>query len=362
MIPTTYATELQTVFNALNDMNQRRVEWDGGSGGIGVLVSDSLMFERGDPKPSDEHMSHIYGMALPLVKRGMPISPVQLENVTSPHYLDGFRILLLTYQGMKPLTPEVHASLADWVRAGGALVVCDDDTDGFNQVREWWNTGEFHYATPREHLFEKLGIKLDNAHPIKPRTIISVGKGSLCWLQDNPAIYAANVQDEARMIETLKQAAAKCRLKWRETNYLSLRRGPYVIAAGLDESIAGEAKELKGKFVNLFDAELRVRDRIQLSPGSRFLLLDLEAASKHPQPVLAACKVIVGKGDKKTLPMAVEGIADTPAIILVKASQPPYSVTLAGKVVESFEYSAAEKLLWIRFPNEARQRGLVVTF
>jgi len=249
------------------------------------------------------------------------------------------------------------------VRAGGALVVCDDDTDGFNQVKEWWNTGAFHYSTPRAHLFEKLGLKADNAHSTKPGTMIPVGKGSLCWLQDNPAIYAANVQDEARMIETLKQVAAKSRLKWRETNYLSLRRGPYVIAAGLDESIAGEAKELKGKFVNLFDAELRVRDRIRLSPGARFFLLDLEAAREHAQPVLASgCKVIVGKGDKKALPMAVEGIADTPAIILVRASQRPHSVTLAGKAIESFEYSTAEKLLWIRFPNEAKQRELLVTF
>jgi len=193
--------------------------------------------------------------------------------------------------------------------------------------------------------------------------MIPLGKGSLCWLQDNPVIYAANAQDESRMIETLKQAAAKCRLKWRESNYLSLRRGPYVIAAGLDESIAGGVKELKGKFVNLFDAELRVRERIQLSPGSRFFLLDLEAAREHAQPVLASgCKVIVGKGDKKALPMAVGGIADTPAIILVRASQRPHSVTLAGKAIESFEYSTAEKLLWIRFPNEAKQRELVVTF
>ena len=107
-MPPAYATEVQTVINALNDMHQRRVTWDCGTTGIGLLVSDSLMFERGDPTPSDPNLSHVYGLALPLLKRGMPVTPVQLENVTVPNYLDGFRILLLSYQGMKPLSPDVH--------------------------------------------------------------------------------------------------------------------------------------------------------------------------------------------------------------------------------------------------------------
>src|ERR1051326_229560 len=92
-MPAAYATEVQTVINALNDMNQRRLQWDCGTTGIGVVVSDSLMFERGEPHSSDEHLGHFYGIALPLLKRGLPVTPVQLENVTAPRYLDPFRIL-----------------------------------------------------------------------------------------------------------------------------------------------------------------------------------------------------------------------------------------------------------------------------
>ena len=113
--------------NALNDMNQPRVEWDCGTSGLGVLVSDSLMFQRGEPNGSDPHLSQVYGLALPLLKRGLPVTPVQLENLTAPRYLDGFRLLLLTYHGMKPLSADVHAALGNWVKAGGTLVVVDDD-------------------------------------------------------------------------------------------------------------------------------------------------------------------------------------------------------------------------------------------
>src|SRR5882724_5863843 len=89
-IPPAYATELQAVFNALNDMKQPRVEWDCGMPGIGVLASDSLMFQRGHPTPSDPHLGNFYGLAMPLLKRGLPVAPVQLENLTVTNCLQGF--------------------------------------------------------------------------------------------------------------------------------------------------------------------------------------------------------------------------------------------------------------------------------
>ncbi len=115
-MPPKYATELQTVINTLNDLKQPRVEWDCGTAGIGVLVSDSLMFQRGEPTPSDPHLGNVYGLAMPLLKRGLPVTPGQLENLTVTNYLNGFRVLLLSYDGQKPLSADVHAPLADWSR------------------------------------------------------------------------------------------------------------------------------------------------------------------------------------------------------------------------------------------------------
>jgi hypothetical protein len=139
-MPPRYATELQTVINALNDMKQPKFEWDCGTTGIGVLASDSLMFQRGEPTPSDPHLGNFYGLAMPLLKRGMPVAPVQLENVNIPNCLKEFRVLLLSYDGQKPLSPEVHPAIADWVRKGGMLIVCDADADPYNKVRDWWNS------------------------------------------------------------------------------------------------------------------------------------------------------------------------------------------------------------------------------
>jgi hypothetical protein len=296
------------------------------------------------------------------VKRGIPAAPVQLENVGIAHYLDSFRVLLLTYQGMKPLSPEVHTALADWVRAGGALVVCDDDSDPFNQVREWWNSGDSHYATPREHLFEKLGLKKGAAGPKETGEVISVGKGQVCWLKESPVRFAADAADETRLIDTVQNAAGKVGVKWKETHYLSLRRGPYLIAAGLDESIEGEPKALTGSFVNLFDSELRVQNRIQVTPGSRFFLLDLESVKETDRVLASACKVIPGKRTEKSISMTVDGIVETSAVILFRTGRAPTSVELNGKPVETTQYSKVQKLLWIRFPNEPGQRELIINF
>ena len=88
-----------------------------GGAGFGVLVGDSLMFQRGGSVASDPHLGQVYGLALPLVKRGIPLAPVQLENLTVPDYLKGFSVLLLTYDGMNPKVPK---SMHRWRTGYGA--------------------------------------------------------------------------------------------------------------------------------------------------------------------------------------------------------------------------------------------------
>ncbi len=361
-IPPGYATELQTVMNSLNDLKQERVAWDCGTTGIGVMIGDSLMFERGDPAPSDEHLSHIYGLAMPLLKHGIPVEPVQLENVTVPHYLDSFEVLLMTYQGMKPLTPEVHAPIAGWVRRGGVLVFCDDDSDVFNSVPEWWNNDRNKFSTPREPLFAQLGFNQTNA-PAADETAWQFGEGKVIWLRKNPAQLARSADGAGQVVAVVEEAAKSAKLKWRETNSLLLRRGPYIIAAGLDESIAGEPKVLQGRFINLFDPSLRVLDSVKLAPGSRYFLRDLDLArAGKPQLLASACKALaVGQPDQ-ILSFLVEGVVQTPAVMLFRTSYPPKSVTLDGQPVEQTDFSKKDGLLWLHFVNEAKPRTVTLQF
>ena len=358
-IPDEYATELQTDFSALNDLKQPRVEWDCGTTGVGVLVSDSLMFQRGQPTPSDPHLGNVYGLAMPLLKHGLPVAPVQLENVGITNYLNSFKILLLSYDGQKPLSPNVHAPLVDWVKRGGVLIFCDADADPYLKVRDWWNSDGKNYTTPREHLFDQLGL---NA-AVKANEFTAIGKGGLIWLRERPAHFSASAEGAAQVVAAAKLAAEKIELAWREKNYLLLRRGPYVVAAGIDESIEAAPRVLDGRFVNLFDAELRVQNKITIAPSTRQFLLDLAAAQNGKTHLLAAaCKALPTAATDKRITFTVEGIEQTSAVMLLEASLPPQSVTLAEEKLTTFEYSAAEKLLWIHFENKALPRELTVEF
>jgi len=87
VIPKSYETELQTVFHALSEMDQptATTRWErAGTQGIGVLVSDTLMFQRASPQSSDPNLSNFYGLALPLLLHGIPVEPVQIESAYSP--------------------------------------------------------------------------------------------------------------------------------------------------------------------------------------------------------------------------------------------------------------------------------------
>jgi hypothetical protein len=276
-----------------------------------------------------------------------------------PHYLDGFHVLILSYDGQKPLSPEVHAPLVDWVKRGGVLIFCDKDADPYLKVREWWNSDGNHHATPREELFEQLGL----SDSVATNQFIPVKAGGLIWLQDRPADLTTSAEGAAKVIAVTKLAAKQTALKWRETNYLLLRRGPYVIAAGLDESIAAEAHELKGRFINLFDAELHVQNDIELSPGSRALLIDLDLArTGKPHLLASAGKALPNESSRNQISFTVEGIGGTPAIMLFESPKPPQAVTLDGKPLTTFEYSAKDRLLWIHFKNSVVPRELAVHY
>lgn len=358
-IPPSYATELQIVMNTLNDMKQDHIEWDCGTTGIGVVASDSLMFQRGEPTPSDPHLGNFYGLAMPLIKRGLPVTPAQLENFTVTNYLAGFQVLLLSYDGQKPLSAAVHAPLADWVKKGGVLVVCDADADPYLKVREWWNSDGLRYATPREHLFEQLGLPVNAATD----EMHVVGKGGLIWLRERPANCSVSAEGAAKIVAATQKAVMAAHLKWREGNYLLLQRGPYLIAAGLDESVGTETKIVRGRFVNLFDSELRVVESAALKAGARFLLRDLDFKREIKPAVLAsACKLLETARDAQSISFAVEGVGSTPAVVLLSIAKTPTAVMLDGVTLDNIEYSATHQLLWIRFGNEARPRTLQVVF
>lgn len=359
VIPKLYETELQTVIGALGDMKQSAVRWENaGTSNTGVLISDTMMFQRADPQPSDANLGSFYGLAMPLVKRGIPAEPVQIESAAAPGFLNRYKVLLLTYEGQKPPKPEFHAALAKWVRDGGALVVVDDDGDKYNAVREWWNSAPHSYTTPRQHLFEALGVSKDATG------LHRAGRGVVLREAVSPAALTYQEDGAERVRRAARQAAAAVKLVWKETDSLVLRRGPYLVAAGLDESTPNAKPYiLHGRYLNLFDPELAVLNTVTVAPRSRLLLLDLNSVkSDGPRVVAAACRVRDEKGDGRTLQFRADGIGGTNAVVQIAAHRTPVEVLVDGKPLEPSKYDYSAGLVRVRFANSVEPVTVNVLF
>lgn len=349
-IPKAYETELQAVIRALGEMKQplSSVRWEAsGTRGVGVLVSDTMMFQRGEPTPSDPHLGSFYGLAMPLLKRGLPVEPVQIESAIKPNFLKPYRVLLLTYEGQKPPTPEFHAALAAWVRAGGALVVMDDDRDPYNAVQDWWNKAPNTFKTPRQHLFQVLGLPADSTGMQR------VGQGIVLRESVSPAALSYQSDGANRVRQAVMQAASQVRLPWHESNALVLRRGPYLVASGLDESVPdAPATVLRGRLVDLFDAELPVLSEVALAPGKRALLLDLNHfPAGSARVVAAACRVRDEAVLGRTLSFRASGIAQTNAVVRLVLPSEPKAVLVNGLPLPADRYDFNSGTLRIRFDN-----------
>jgi hypothetical protein len=347
-IPKPYETELQTVIAALGDMKQSEVRWEkAGTLNTGVLISDTMMFQRADPQPSDANLGSFYGLAMPLLKRGVPVEPVQIESANSAGFLDRYKLLMLTYEGQKPPKPEFHVALTRWVRDGGALVVVDDDSDPYNTVREWWNTAPRSYKTPRQHLFESLGISSDASG------VHRVGRGVVVRKALSPAALTYMADGAETVRGMVRQAAAAVKLGWKESDSLVLRRGQYLVTAGLDESLPeSQPYILRGRYLNLFDPELAVLTNVAIAPRSRMLLLDLNRVKAAGMKVVAsACRVRDEKTDGRVLQFRADGIGDTNGIAQVVLPRPPVEILVAGQVLDPSKYSFSEGMLRVRFSN-----------
>jgi hypothetical protein len=253
---------------------------------------------------------------------------------------------------MKPLTPEVHKPISDWVRAGGTLVFVDADTDPYLRVRDWWNTGGMSYATPREHLFEQMGLPKS---PTQQTT--RVGAGRVVFLHRSPTELSRNADGAKVVADIVRKAASN--LHWSESAAFILRRGPYVVGAGMDETGLPD-RTLHGHFVNLFDPELKAVNSLTLTPSSRFFLVDLDRY--QGRVIASAGQVIQAKSDSHEWSGTIEGMSDTRSVILLRATSAPKEATLDGRPISEISYDSAHHLAYLRFPNQPRPQKVEVRF
>ena len=357
LIPRFYSTQMQVMINTLNDMplSQNRVS---GSQGVSVLMANSLMFQC-SPQPvegyDDPQLSNFFGEALPLLKRGIPVSITHLENVGYPETWKGVRVLLMSYSNMKPLSPEAHTHLAKWVKNGGFIVYSGKDDDPYQGVQEWWNQGGMHYAAPSEHLFSLMGI------PEKAKEgTYKYGKGKVFVLRHDPKEYVLEEGGDKMFVATVAKAYGRLQQK----NSFFLERGPYTLAAVLDEGVVSdEPLVLKGDYINLFSPELTYHSEFVVQPGTQAYLFDLSKLDKkRPQVIASASRQYDEKETTDGFSFISKSPFNTTNIICLYLPKDYQSAQVSctnveGQPVEhklnvlGATNTTVSRLLWITFEN-----------
>ncbi|MBR6882691.1 MAG: hypothetical protein IKN06_06970, partial [Bacteroidales bacterium] len=315
-----------------------------GSQGISVLMANSLMFQRFPVHEGydDPQLSNFFGLALPLLNRGVPVGITHIENLGYPEALKDVMVLLMTYANMKPMDPVAHRQLADWVRNGGLLLYSATDTDPFQDVREWWNTGECTYDAPSDHLFELLGLEPHPGGGVYP-----CGKGRVCVLRSDPKEYVMTAGGDAMLLSAVESLYGP--LQWK--NHFLLDRGPYKIAAALDESVSDEPYVLEGSFIDLFDPTLSIVTRKELTPGSQAFLYDLRKAPRAPAILAAASRAYDLHRTARTFSYLCKAPAETYNVTRILLRRQPKSVLVDGEPASDFSWDPATRTLFLRFPN-----------
>lgn len=290
LIPQFYSTQMQVMVNALNSMPKSNNKVSGVNG-IGVLMSNTLMFQRFPTHNGfeDPQFSNFYGQTLPLVKRGIPVQTVHMENLGYAASLKDIKVLVMSYSNMKPVSADVHKQLAAWVKQGGVLIYCGKDDDPYQSVMEWWDTNGNKYTAPSQHLFKLFGV-----NPTKQNQKFKVGKGAVHVLRQNPKEFVMQANNDEKFVGLVKEGyendakAGKITFK----NSMYVERGPYDVVAVMDENADSKPYVVKGPVIDLFDPQLPVLAEKTINPGEQALLYAVNrvADKKKPQVLAAAAR------------------------------------------------------------------------
>ncbi|MBS1523844.1 MAG: hypothetical protein JST50_22770 [Bacteroidetes bacterium] len=356
LIPKFYSTQMQVMINTLNDMPLSKNKVNGVNG-IGVLMSNSLMFQRFPTHNGfeDPQFSNFYGQTLPLVKRGVPVQAVHMENLAYAPSLKGIKVLVMSYSNMKPNSPEVHQHIADWVKKGGVLVYCGRDDDPYQSVMEWWNTKGLKYKAPSEHLFKLLGIS-----PVAGKDRYAVGKGAVYVIRQNPKEFAMQAGEDEKYVKEIKSAYEKDAHAGRLTfkNNFYLERGPYDIISVMDENSDSKPYTVKGPVIDLFDPQLPVLSEKVVPPGEQSLLYDLSRVvdKKQPKVLASASRIYNNKVTQNSYSFIAKSPINTINSSRVLLPSKPGKITVSdheGKALSDVKSSWDESshTLYLGFDN-----------
>ncbi|MCL2119836.1 MAG: hypothetical protein FWH27_15575, partial [Planctomycetaceae bacterium] len=214
------------------------------------------------------------------------------------------------------------------------------------------------YSSPSEHLFESLGVA-----PNPGEGVFDVGNGKLFVQRKHPAYYTRGKQQSDDYRALIRAACTEAGLEFAERNHFLLRRGPYLIGAVLRESVSDVPLVLKGRFIDLFEPDLAVKNEVRLAPDQHFWLIDMDHIAATAPAALAASGRIenwnVADGGVQFQLETPTRIANAVRILL---DAKPSAVRIDGEMSDAWQWDEASRTLLIRHQGNPKGTQITVVF
>jgi len=401
-LPQSYRTLTSSMFQLLGDMDQEENVYEGVQNRVGFFMANSGMFQmrypdgitnksiqerlralrHGDDIPFDKMdfegskalmddiaadkdyfydfiqrhpYPNMFGPSLPLLKYGLPVQPVLLENVGRYEgYLNEYDNLILSYEHIKPETEEINLSLVKWVKAGGTLFYIGDGSDPYHGIESWWK--EAGYQTPAKHLFEEMGFSRELKDGV-----YAVGNGKLCVWNIAPARLCLTKE-----IAEQYRAWVKANLKgaeWVYTNNMTLHRGPYIISVGMAES-TGETKEFHGLYADMYENDYKIITEKKVGPDENAILFDFAKIEGEMVRIIGTSARIYSLGvDDDKADVKVKAADKVKAFTRLRLPKPVTSCIAADETGEevALTWSWDDVTQTVLFSYESTNREVTVT-
>jgi hypothetical protein len=365
LIPNYYSTQMQIMINALNDM-PLSVNKVSGSSGIGVLMCNSMMFQRFPTHNGyeDPQFSNFYGQTIPLLKLGVPVQTVHLENLSYRESLKDIKVLILSYSNMKPISSDMHHHLADWVKKGGVLIYCGRDDDPYQSVMEWWNTKGNTFKAPSEHLFKLLHIKKESN-----ASHFSYGKGSISIVRQHPKEFVIEPNAAGEFLDIVRNCYEKDakagKLEFKNSFYLE--RGPYDIVSVMDEGVSDKPYLVEGPVIDLFDPLLPIFSQKMINPGEQAFLYDLKRIEdkSDPKVLASASRIYNEKRMQRSFSFLSRSALNTVNAMRILLPSSPKNISLKNQedkdvAILGSSWDAKSGTLFLSFDNQPEGIKVVV--
>jgi len=240
------------------------------------------------------------------------------------------------------------------------LIYVGADTDPFHQARDWWNSPQAvkTYTSPSEHLFESLGLD-----PKPNEGVYKVGNGKLFVQRKHPAYYTRGKQQADEYRTLIRAASVEAKLDFVERNHFLLRRGPYLIGAVLRESVSDEPLVLQGRFIDLFEPDLAVKNEVSIAPDQQFWLIDMDRMTATAPAALAASGRIENwTVTEREINFQLETPTRIANAVRILLDAKPTTVRIDGETSDAWQWDEASHTLLIRHQGNPKGTQMSVVF